>query len=126
MRALGLLFLLTSAAQIHPGVASDEFGIDFTTKPKVLPATCGMPALPAGPPPVQSPGVVEVTARVDDTGALIELRLTQSSGWPALDQAVLAAYRSCQFQPAIQNRVPVAGERELHYEWAASATEFKL
>jgi protein TonB len=98
--------------------ASDEFGLDFTTKPKLLPATCGTPLMPAGSASTTTPGVVEVIAAVDATGALVELRIAKSSGWPALDQAVLEAYRSCQFQPAIQNRVPVAGERELHYEWA--------
>jgi len=98
--------------------ASDEFGIDFTTKPKLLPGTCGTPVTQGGSASTPTPGVVEVIAGVDETGAMIELRLTRSSGWPALDRAVLEAYRSCQFQPAIQNRVPVGGERELYYEWA--------
>lgn len=114
-RVVGVLLLLIAVQP--PAVASDEFGIDFTIKPKVLPGTCGVPVTPAGPSPVPAPGLIEVTALVDAGGAVIELRLTRSSGWPALDQAVLEAYRSCQFQPAIQNRVPVAGERELHYEW---------
>lgn len=113
-----MLLLQLNAAPV-PVMASDEFGIDFTTKPKVLPGTCGSPVVPKGPPPTSATGVVEVTARVDDTGVMIESRITQSSGWPALDQAVLEAYRSCQFQPAIQNRVPVSGERELHFEWTS-------
>ena len=114
VRTFATLLLIGASLAV---MARDEFGIDRTLKPKVLPGTCGVPVVPAGTPPIPAPGIVEVTATVDADGAVIDLRLTRSSGWPALDQAVLTAYRSCQFQPAIQNRVPVAGERELHFEW---------
>jgi len=120
VRVITLSLLLCAAAEF-PLMASDEFGIDYTVKPMLLPGTCGMPVLPPDPPPLPIPGPVDVTAMVDAGGSLIDLRPTRSSGWPALDQAVLEAYRTCQFQPAIQNRVPVAGERELHYEWTPPA-----
>lgn len=111
---IALATLLGATASVARG--SDAFGVDFTTRPKLIAGTCGVPATPAGPPP-ENPGRVEVDALVDASGAVITLRVSRSSGSPALDAAVLEAYRHCQFQPAIQNRVPVAGEHVLIHEW---------
>lgn len=52
-------------------------------------------------------GTVLVQARISTAGDVIEIRVHQSSGHPALDTAALAAVRRWAFVPATRNNQPV-------------------
>jgi TonB family protein len=56
-------------------------------------------------------GKVLLRLYVDETGALTadSTRVAESSGYPALDSAALAAVPSFKFAPAMKNGAPVAG-----------------
>ncbi len=102
-------------------MASDEFGIDMTIRPRLIANTC---ALPRWPPDVRrdiADGVTQMMFTVSDKGEVLRLEVTASSGSVALDAAAVAAYASCRFEPATQNRVPVLGEVTLWHGWSKQA-----
>ncbi len=56
---------------------------------------------------LEQQGRVLVQARISTAGDVIEIRVHQSSGHPALDTAALAAVRDWAFVPATRNNQPV-------------------
>jgi TonB family protein len=55
-------------------------------------------------------GTVLLRLFVTETGKLVDdsTRVQESSGWPAMDSAALAAAPSLHYAPALRNGVPVA------------------
>ena len=78
------------------------------------------PPVPLDPePPVEYPpalfaqkisGTVFLRLFVTETGKIVaeSTRVQESSGWPAMDSAALAAAPSLHYAPALRNGVPVA------------------
>ena len=58
-------------------------------------------------------GTVLLSVRVGASGEPESVALARSSGSVALDEAALAAVRSWQFEPALQEGRPVASEVEI-------------
>lgn len=54
-------------------------------------------------------GIVRVRIEVTASGAIASANIQHSSGYDSLDQAALSYARSCRFNPAMKNGVPVAG-----------------
>jgi protein TonB len=52
-------------------------------------------------------GTVTITARITPDGRVIEARVRETSGHPALDTAALEAIRRWRFEPALRDGVPV-------------------
>ena len=67
------------------------------------------PAYPAAARSARQQGVVTLDVEVSATGIPTNLSLTSSSGFPALDQAAIAAVRRWRFEPAKVAGTPVAG-----------------
>jgi protein TonB len=66
---------------------------------------------PAYPPPSRArgeQGVVVLHVGLDDTGAVVEAVVVESSGFPLLDAAALDAVRTWRFRPAAVDGRPVA------------------
>jgi TonB family protein len=54
---------------------------------------------------------------VSDSGQVLDVRISQSSGSSDLDQAALAAIRSAHFSPAFKDRKPVNSNAEVVVSW---------
>lgn len=56
---------------------------------------------------------------LDIDGKVIEAKVGQSSGFPLLDDAALAAFSAptCEFQPILANGVPVKTWAKIKYTW---------
>jgi TonB family protein len=89
------------------------------------PSTCARPFSPATPlvplrppfPPearaVNATGVVELHLDVDDTGTVVDARVTRSSGFAPLDRAAIVTALAARFAPAIFACRPVATSLDL-------------
>jgi protein TonB len=64
-------------------------------------------------------GKAVVRVLIDETGLPRNVQLVQSTGFPRLDDATLAAVRTCRFKPHLENGVAVAA-------WAVLPFEFEL
>lgn len=62
-------------------------------------------------------GVARVQFDVDAGGKLTAIKIAQSTGFPDLDQATLAALSHCEFKAAIKDSKPVASTLLIDYEW---------
>jgi protein TonB len=51
-------------------------------------------------------GVVKLRLLIDEQGRLKHIQVTQSSGYPRLDQQAVTSMRQARFQPLIDNGVP--------------------
>ena len=67
-------------------------------------------------------GVARVEVEVGPDGQVEAVRLVQSSGDPAVDQAALDAARNSTYAPATLNGMPVHGSRVLDFPPAAQST----
>ena len=67
------------------------------------------PAYPVAARQARQEGTVTVDVEVSTTGLPLNVRLARSSGFPALDQAALAAVRRWKFEPARAAGVAVNG-----------------
>ena len=64
-------------------------------------------------------GKVVVRVFIDEQGLPREVQVSQSAGFPRLDDAALAAVRKTRFKPCIENGVAISG-------WAFIPIEFEL
>lgn len=85
--------------------------------PAPVPNSCGRPAVIPELLPQGFTGLTAVAILVDESGAVVESRITNSSGQPALDQALLAAARACKFIPGTRANVPSALPTVWVYRW---------
>src|ERR1051325_8488085 len=78
-----------------------------TTDPTFRPKT-PLPAYPAESRKNKEAGVVHVKLCIDATGKVTKADLSESSGFPNLDNAVLKWIQGVQFNPAMNGPPPVA------------------
>lgn len=82
--------------------------------PRALPPTAvryvvaPAPVYPATSRRLGESGEVRVRVEIDTEGHAQQLRVQQSSGWPRLDEAALAAVRAARFAPYAEGGVPLA------------------
>ena len=62
-------------------------------------------------------GVVELEIGVSDTGAVVDARVSGSSGYPALDKAAVEAVKSADFEPAKSDGRPVHSRAKISIEF---------
>jgi len=67
-------------------------------------------------------GTATVEVDIDTDGTVMDVKLLQSSGDPAVDQAALDAARASTFAPATVNGLPVHGTLTIDYPPPASST----
>lgn len=109
------------AAAQTGGTMSEAIGIGPETAEREQPATTPPDAAAfsrSNPPPLypesarrrRQQGTVVISASVSAQGLVTALRLRDSSGFPALDEAALAAVRHWRFAPATRGGAPVAAQ----------------
>ena len=102
--SLAMASLATASAHADPPVpAATEATSDPTLRP-----TTPMPAYPPQSRKKKEAGVVRLMLCVDAAGRATKVDLTQSSGFPNLDNAVLKWAQEIQFNPAMKGSAPVA------------------
>jgi len=69
--------------------------------------SCTLPAYPAAVVDGDAPLRLALRYTVDAQGGLRDLRVAQASAYPDYDAALLAAFASCRFMPALRNGKPV-------------------
>ena len=93
--------------------------------PKTIPPSAVQYLVPPAPvysrmsAKMRESGKVLVRVYIDEAGLPRNVQLATSTGFSRLDDAALAAVRSCRFKPYLENGVAVAG-------WAAIPIEFEL
>ena len=93
--------------------------------PKTIPPSAVQYLVPPAPvysrmsAKMRESGKVLVRVYIDEAGLPRNVQLANSTGFPRLDDAALAAVRNCRFKPYLENGVAVAG-------WAAIPIEFEL
>jgi TonB family protein len=96
------------AASLNP--AERPAMIDFKT--------CGRPAYPAGELRAKHTGAVKLNFLVGTDGAVRKAEIGTSSGYPALDQAALAALSRCSFTPGTSGGAPAEKWSPVQYRWS--------
>ena len=98
--SLAMASLATASAHADPPVPA-------ATDPTLRPTT-PMPVYPPQSRKKKEAGVVRLMLCVDAAGRATKVDLTQSSGFPNLDNAVLKSAQEIQFNPAMNGSSPVA------------------
>jgi protein TonB len=84
---------------------------------RLLPATGDKGNIPPGYPPMSvelgEQGVVVVQMQIAPDGHVAAVGVLQTSGYPRLDEATLAALRKWRFTPAMENGQPVPSQQVL-------------
>ncbi len=112
------------AVPVASATLSQAPAMDLATNALPSPRQVGVKAVPKYgnnpevPYPAQAKrrhqqGLVILAVTVSERGRAANVRIKESSGFPLLDEAALAAVRSWSFEPAQVNSVPVASEIEV-------------
>lgn len=91
--------------------------------PAELPAmidfkTCPRPAYPPDEVRAKHTGLVKLNFLIGADGAIRKAEIGTSSGYPALDQAALAALSRCSFTPGTSAGAPVEKVSVVQYKWS--------
>ncbi|OON62567.1 peptidase M56 [Massilia sp. KIM] len=113
--ALGLaamsVAVFAQAAPAAPSKADTTAIADF--------ASCAKPHYPEQELKQNHEGTVTMQFRVGVDGRVKESKLSQSSGYPALDEAALTALVKCRFYPARTAGQPVEDWTQVKYVWVS-------
>ncbi|HEX8479866.1 MAG TPA: energy transducer TonB [Telluria sp.] len=102
LRAAGVLLLVT----MLPAFAADSAA--SSTRARRIAEQCVLPDFPPDVVSQDSALSLALQLTVNPDGAIGKLELVRASGWPAYDQAVLAAAAHCTYIPALHDGKPVA------------------
>jgi len=80
--------------------------------------TCGRPAYPPDEVRAKHMGTVTLNFLVGADGAIRKAEIGTSSGYPALDEAALAALSRCRFIPGTSAGAPVEKQARVQYKWS--------
>jgi bla regulator protein BlaR1 len=81
--------------------------------------SCVRPAYPEQELKQNHQGVVTLRFLVGTDGKVKESLIMKSSGYPALDDAALAAISKCSFNPPMASGMPVDAWIPVQYDWKA-------
>jgi len=81
-------------------------------------ATCDRPAYPPAEVRAKHTGTVKLNFLVGVDGAVKKAEVGSSSGYPALDQAALAALSRCRFTPGTTAGAPAETWSPVQYKWS--------
>lgn len=80
--------------------------------------TCGRPAYPPDEVRAKHTGTVTLNFLIGADGAIRKAEIGTSSGYPALDEAALAALSRCRFTPGTSAGAPVEKRSRVQYKWS--------
>ncbi len=80
--------------------------------------TCPRPAYPPDEVRAKHTGLVKLNFLIGVDGAIKKAEIGTSSGYPALDQAALAALSRCRFTPGTSAGAPAEKWSPVHYRWS--------
>lgn len=124
---IGMLCLMFAILSVHlqPALAqtisdAKPFVPKFLRKERsaeILSLDACTPEYPAKSIRNEEEGTAIVTFVIAPTGRALTGKITQSSGFPALDQATLSSLGRCRFKPASIDGKPVKSLVKLAYTW---------
>jgi TonB family protein len=97
--------------------AEYEKEIATPTRTAAVKKQCSKPDYPEEARAANQQGKVALFFIVGKDGNVIDLGVMQSSGWPILDQASLKSFKSCTFDPATVDGIPVESVFAMSYTW---------
>lgn len=121
-RRLLILFLMTltvpsfSQTGVSPGRYKPHF-LRNTSETSPISIDICRPEYPRASLRNEETGITEVEFKTEETGRLLDLRVSRSSGFRGLDNAVLLALQNCRFKPASINGKAVQGHAVMQYVW---------
>jgi len=80
--------------------------------------TCGRPVYPSDEVRAKHTGLVKLNFLIGVDGAVKKAEIGTSSGYPALDQAALAALSRCRFTPGTSGGAPAEKWTPVQYKWS--------
>jgi len=83
-------------------------------------ASCAKPQYPREDLQAGHQGTVNLGFLVDENGQVMDSKVTTSSGFATLDEAVRTALVKCRFHPALDNGKPVQQWAHVQYVWTLS------
>ena len=99
-------------------VACSSFAQDSADQRPVLDfRTCAKPMYPHDELAAGHEGTVAMKFLVGSDGAVLNSRVEQTSGFPALDQAALSALNKCHFKPARKDGQSAQSWTDVKYVW---------
>ncbi len=104
------------APDVAAAVPSEARDVSGQVAPRALPENTP-PDYPEASRRARETGRVVIHALVDETGAVRDVSVSSSSGFPDLDAAAVDAVRSWRFLPATADGIPVAGELDLPFDF---------
>jgi TonB family protein len=81
---------------------------------------CVHPKYPSGPFQRNETGKVTVKLTVDAEGNVVDISIEKSSGFTELDNGSAILWKSCHFNPATQDGVPVQSTTKMMLDWKIS------
>ncbi|WP_082221483.1 energy transducer TonB [Herbaspirillum chlorophenolicum] len=105
-----------SVAPTTPAVPGAAKGPSRT--PAVVDSSkCGKPAYPSASQRNEEEGTVTLAFLIGVDGAVLDAKVQNSSGYPALDRAARDGLSLCKFKPATVDGVPEQSWTKMHYVW---------
>lgn len=105
---------LTLAAQTINGLATPPIK---TFPPTVLPNSCGSPPYPNTPDGPKTEGKYSAQFDVASDGTVLGIKIYQTTGNASVDDASLAAIRTCRFAPGTAEGKPVRATALVEIAW---------
>jgi protein TonB len=99
----------------HAPAALPAAGGDLEAR--VLFGSCAKPIYPAQSLAAQDQGTVRMEFLVGADGRVVDSKVAQSSGYPALDETARNAIKLCKFEPAMKDGKPVQQWTHVAYVW---------
>ena len=107
--ALPLAGLLVACSSFAQNTGEQRPVLDFRS--------CAKPMYPHDELAAHHEGTVEMKFLVGADGAIVNSRVEQTSGFPALDQAALDALNKCRFKPARKDGEAAQSWTDVKYVW---------
>lgn len=102
----------------EPGVASDNSSASGRTAATVNFASCQKPAYPKASARNEEEGTTTIVFLIGTNGAVMDSKISKSSGSRDLDRAAQEAISLCQFTPASMNGEPQQAWVPVQYVWS--------
>jgi TonB family protein len=81
------------------------------------PGSCKPPKYPLSSLRYGETGTVQLQLVINTQGEIVDATITRSSGFKALDNATVKAFRLCKYHPALEQGQAVESSLKLRYIW---------
>lgn len=112
--ALAALGFVLAGAAMPDASASDK---PAGTRQWLIPGSCEKPAWPQEMLAAKRTGTVTLALLIGGDGKVKQAKVTQSSGYPELDEAARAGIAKCSFVPGMIDGNPTAAWLQMQYVW---------